>query len=338
MKNNIVDIANLVGVSPATVSNALNGRKGVSEETKQKILKVAKEIGYNKDFNNNTQKSIRFVVYKKHGIVVSDTPFFASLIEGIENECRNLGYELLISHVYSGGHGQQEIVDIVDTEYANGLIVLATEMDPEDLIPFRNVSVPVVLLDSYFRGENFDCVLINNMDGSFKATKYLVENGHTRIGYLHSSVYINNFHYRKIGFWDALADSNLQFDPAMEFGLEPTMEGAYRDMKAILERNSVNLPTAFFADNDIIAFGAMRALKEKGLKIPQDLSIVGFDDMPFCEITSPRLTTIKVFKQDIGSAAVLRLHQKINSKSDNITQKIEVNTELILRDSVLKLT
>lgn len=333
---NITDIANIVGVSPATVSNALNDRKGVSEDTKQKILKIAKESGYFKESTiNNTQKSIRFIIYKKHGLVVSDTPFFSSLIEGIENECRNQGYHLLISHVY---HSEcEDIINMVHADHSQGLIILATEMSLDDLTSFREVSIPIVLLDSHFKGEDFDCVLINNMDASYKATKYLVEKGHTQIGHLHSAVFINNFNERKMGFRDALYDCKIDFNPQFDFFLEPTMEGSYRDMKIQLEKDDIKLPTAFFADNDIIAFGAMRAMKERDIKIPQDVSIVGFDDMPFCEITSPRLTTIKVFKQDIGGAAVRRLLYNIEFGRDRITQKIEVNTELMIRDSVLEL-
>lgn len=334
---NITDIANIVGVSPATVSNALNDRKGVSEETKQRILKTAKELGYYKEANsnNNTQRSIRFVIYKKHGLVVADTPFFSSLLEGIENECRRQGYELLISHAY---HSEwKEFINVVNTEYSQGIIILATEMSLEDLDPFRELSVPIVLLDGHFKGEDFDCVLINNMDASYKATKYLVQSGHNQIGYLHSSVHINNFLYRTLGFMDALHDCKVEFNSEFDFYLEPNMEGAYRDMKALLEKGDVKLPTAFFADNDNIAFGAMRALKENKIRIPQDVSIVGLDDMPFCEITSPRLTTIKVFTQDIASAAVRRLLQIIEGNKERTTQKIEVNTELIIRDSVLQL-
>jgi LacI family transcriptional regulator len=178
--------------------------------------------------------------------------------------------------------------------------------------------------------------LINNTDAAFKATEFLIMNGHTRIGYLHSSVAINNFHNRKLGYLDALHVYDLNVNKQYEFSLEPTMEGSYRDMKKLLEQDALELPTAFFADNDIIAFGAINALKEKGISIPKDVSIIGFDDMPFCEITNPSLTTIKVFKQEMGGIAVKRLIEKINS-NDSVTQKIEINTDLIIRNSVLKI-
>lgn len=334
MKPTVKDIAKIANVSPGTVSNALNNRKGVSDEIKKVVFKAAKELGYSKE-TSIEKNTIRFLIYKRHGYVVSDTPFFSSLIEGIEKECRMQGYEMLISHVNTGDNDYKEILKNINNDYSSGLLLLATEMNPEDLELFKNENIPIVLLDSYFKTMNFDSVLINNTDAAYKATNYLIENGHVDIGYLHSSIYINNFYYRKLGYLDALNEHGLKADKKFQIALESTMEGSYRDMKKLLDRDEIALPTAFFADNDIIAFGAMRAMKEKGIKIPQDVSIIGFDDMPFCEITSPRLTTIRVFKQEMGSIAVKRLIQIIEGK-DNTLQKVEISTELIIRDSVLK--
>lgn len=331
MKPTVKDIAAAANVSPATVSNALNNRKGVSDEIKRLVFKVAKDMGYTNK-SSMERNTIRFVIYKRHGYVVSDTPFFSSLIEGIEKQCRSQGYELLVSHVNTYDEDYKEMINSINSDYSSGIILLATEMVTEDLEMFQNVRVPVVLLDNYFKNSIYDSVLINNTDASYKATKYLIENGHTDIGYLHSSVHINNFHFRRQGYEDAMVEHGLKADERYQMCLEPTMEGSYRDMKIVLEGSNAVLPTAFYADNDIIAFGAMKALMEKGIRIPDDISIVGFDDMPFCEMTNPRLTTIKVFKQEMGSIAVRRLMQKM-SGNDNIIQKIEVGTELVIRDS-----
>ena len=333
MKLTIKDIAEAVNVSPATVSNALNNRKGVSEEVKQLIYKVAKDIGYMKE-SAVKRNSIRFVIYKRYvdGYVVSDTPFFSSLIEGIEKQCRAQGYELLVSHVNIHDDDYIERVNSINNDYSSGIILLATEMTPEDLERFRAARVPIVLLDSYFRNCSYDSVLINNADAAYRATSFLIENGHTGIGYLQSSKPINNFHYRRQGHLDALMEHGIVTDRQNQICLEPSMEGSYRDMKAMLDGRRESLPTAFFADNDIIAFGAMKALMEKEVRIPEDVSLVGFDDMPFCEMTNPRLTTIKVFKQEMGSISVRRLIQKMDG-NDNAIQKIEVGTELVIRDS-----
>lgn len=336
MKPTVKDIAKAANVSPATVSNALNNKKGVSDEIKQLVLKVAKELGYSKEGPNN-RNTIRFIIFKRHGYVVSDTPFFSSLIEGIEKECRMQGYEMLMSHVNISDKDYKETISNINNDYSSGLLILATEMIREDLELFGGNGAPVVLLDSGFRNCNFDCILINNVDAAYKATSYLIENGHKDIGYLHSSAYINNFFFRKKGYLEALSEHGLKADKKFELCLEPTIEGSYKDMRMLLQSGRLVLPTAFFADNDIIAFGAMRALKEKGVRMPEDVSIVGFDDMPFCEITSPRLTTIKVFKQEMGSIAVKRLLQRMNS-NEQVIQKIEVGTELVIRESVKKVS
>jgi DNA-binding LacI/PurR family transcriptional regulator len=331
----ISDIAKAAGVSPGTVSNALNNRKGIGKEKREMIIKIAEEMGYFADEQNKNSlnKSIRFIVYKRHGYVVADTPFFAELIEGIERECRIQGYELLISHITHGEQDQSDVQGIIKGRMVSGVILLATEMQDGDLAPFRNLNVPIIILDSYFKNEKFDYVLMNNAKGAYEAVNYLIENGHRSIGYLCSSVYINNFCHRKKGYIEALEDSNIAVEEKNLFRLESTLEGSYRDMKKILKNNNINLPTAFFADNDIIAFGALRALGEVGKELLDKISIVGFDDMPFCEISSPRLTTIKVHKQEIGKAAVKRVIEKIENR-DYVRQKIEIDTELVIRDSV----
>lgn len=331
MKPTIKDIAAAADVSPATVSNALNNRKGVSDKIRRQVFKVAKDLGYAKE-SSADRRSIRFVIYKRHGFVVSDTPFFSSLVEGIGKQCRVQGYELLVSHVNINDEDYEETIDSINSDNSSGIILLATEMTEEDIELFHEFRVPIVLLDSYLKSNAMDSVLINNTDAAYKATKYLIENRHREIGYLHSSIPINNFHFRKQGYLDAINEKGLKIDDRYQISLEPTAEGAYKDMKASLENKDQVLPSAFFADNDIIAYGAMKALLEKGVKIPEDISIVGFDDMPFCEMTQPRLTTIKVFKQEMGSIAVKRLVEKIEGK-DSVIQKIEIGTELVIRDS-----
>lgn len=336
MKTIMVDIAKLAGVSPGTVSNALNNKKGVSNETKEKIIKIAEEMGYYRSNSKGETKVIRFIVFKKHGYVVSDTPFFSALIEGIERECRAEGYEMLVSHIIHKEDNNEEIQEIIKQEQVAGLLLLATEMDEEDLQPFKNLSIPIILLDNYFKGVDFDYVLMNNTKGAYQVVKYLIQNGHAEIGCLGSSKVINNFNYRYEGFKEALTEANLKVNSEYELFLEPTLEGAYKDMKKILENKSLKLPTAYFALNDIIALGAIRAMKESEISIPEQVSVVGFDDMPFCEISSPRLTTVRVHKQYIGKMAIKRLIQKITEK-DEIKLKIEINTDVVVRDSVKKL-
>lgn len=331
MKAIMQDIARLAGVSPGTVSNALNNRKGVGRNTKEKIISIANELGYYKSNPKEESKVIRFIIYKRHGYFVSDTPFFSELIEELEIECRNEGYELLVFHVSYN----DDIEKIMKREKAAGVLVLATEMEEADLLPFKNLNVPIIFLDNYFKNADFDYVLINNVKGSYNITNYLIENGHTEIGYIGSTKPINNFTYRYEGFKMALLKSGLKVDCKLQVLLEPTIEGAYRDMKNKLSNNALKLPTAYFAFNDKIAFGAIKAMKEYGIKIPEQVSVVGFDDIAFCKISTPKLTTVRIYIKYIGKIAVKRLIQKI-SDPDDVKLKIQISNSIIERESVKK--
>lgn len=335
MKITMQDIAKVARVSPGTVSNALNGRKGVGEEVKEKILKIAEKMGYARS-SREESRVIRFIIFKKHGFVVSDTPFFSGLIEGIERECRSEGFEVVVSHIIHNEHDYNDIKEIIKEKQIAGILLLATEMDKGDLDLFGEFRVPVVIIDNYFDDMDLDYVLINNIKGAHQAVNFLVANGHKEIGCLSSSKITKNFSYRSKGFRASLEEANLKINDKYDVTLEPTLEGAYRDMKQILKNNKIKLPTAYFAFNDIIGFGAMRAIQESGIRVPEEVSIIGFDDMPFCEISSPRLTTIRVNDQCIAKIAVKRLIQKIVD-CDEIEFKIEINTELVERESVAKI-
>lgn len=329
MKVSIKRISEITGFSQATVSNALNNKKGVNSETARKILETARNCGYQAQ---RKVEGIRFVIYKSGGQVVADTPFFSTLIEGVESQSREAGFEVKLLNLdrRQPDYDSQLQSLLVDSSYA--VLLLATEMTEEDIRPFQQCAAPLVVLDAWFDHPVFDSVLISNTDSASQATRYLIRCGHRKIGYLRSKIRIQNFKYREIGWMRALQGANLEADPSFTFSLAPTMEGAHLDMSALLAEHPA-LPTAFFADNDIIALGAMKALAENGIQIPQDVSVIGFDDLPFCRISTPMLTSIQVNKEEMGRMAVRRLVEKVNSTSI-VHAKIEICNALIKRDSV----
>lgn len=327
------DIAKLLGISTSTVSLVLNNRPGVSAETREKVQNAIYELGFKneKPQKAELEKNLKLIIYKKHGRVVDDTPFFSELLEGMETEARRSGCNFLISYV-SSQENPADISGIIGSGI-DGVIILATEMLQEDLQIVKNISLPYVMLDSYFEDETFDTVAINNSQGAYIATKHLIEMGHREIGYLKSITPINNFTERKEGFNKVLDKYNLALNEKYVFGLESNTHGAYSAMREILQNHS-EMPTAFFADNDLIAIGALKAFKEAGLRIPEDISIIGFDNMSFCEICEPNLTTVSVPKQMMGMMTVRLIIEKIDSAvNENI--KLEVCTKLIERNSVL---
>jgi len=331
--NRIEDIAKIVGVSAGTVSNALNNRRGVSEKKKMEILRVASSLGYNRNIQKKADETLRFIIFKRHGAVVDDTPFFSQLIKGIEIESRKNGYELLITHVNARDIREDGSIQVLEGDCSNGMILLATEMLASDLAAFERNDIPLVVLDNSFRGMEHDCVLINNEDGVYRAVKHLVDMGHRKIGLLHASDHINNFYYRRTGFYEIMKNFDLPVNPRHEILLSPRMEETYHDMISFLDGNTRDLPTAFFAENDIIGIGAMRAMQKVGIVVPEDISIVGFDDLPYTEVCTPSMTTLRVEKREMGELAVRTLVSRINGRMKAFS-KLQLCTKLIIRDSV----
>lgn len=332
MKVNIKTISEVTGFSAATVSNALNNKRGVNRETSAEILKVAKELGY---ISEQRIRKIKFAIFKKNGRIIDDSPFFNLLIDGAEKECRKLGYEMVISHLEQSSPDYEEQVKWLISDNDAALILLGTELQGTDIDIYRSALCPMLLFDYYDSHMQFDSVLINNEDSAKMATEYLLAKGHKSIGYLRGDFRIQAFRGRAIGYRRALQNAGETVKGKYTFTLSTTMEGAYSDFLEILKGNP-ELPTAFFADNDMIALGAMKALIERGYRVPEDISLVGFDDLPFSEIASPRLTTIRVSKPEMGGIAVRKMHEIINHVGV-AKVKIGVCTDFIERDSVQEL-
>ncbi|WP_010263644.1 substrate-binding domain-containing protein [Treponema primitia] len=332
MKTNIKTISAITGFSQATISNVLNNKRGVNSKTTETILKVAKETGY---LNSTHITSIKLVMYKKSGLVLTNTPLIAALLDGVESEGHAHGLDTKIVTIKEGESGYRSKLEQLIRERNSGIILLATELEWADMRPFLNTLGPIVVLDAWFREGNFDTVLMNNSDSLYVSVTCLVENGHHEIGYIDSSVPIRNFYYRKNGFIRAMESYGLKVDNRYCISLGPTSNDAYEDMCRYLQGKHA-IPTAYCVVNDIITFGAMKALQEFGYRIPDDVSLIGFDNMPFCDMTSPPLTTINVLKRELGQVAVRRL-LALCDDGEEIHTKTQLLTTLVPRGSVKKL-
>lgn len=330
MKVSIRKISQITGFSPATVSNALNRKKGVNAATSEKIFKAAETLGYQQE---KTITKIKFVTYRKNGLIIDDSQIFPAMIEGVERQAKDLGYETTFSHLnYEDESFELRLREFL--EDTNCLaILLGTEMMEEDYVPFYDYKGYLIVLDGWSDEMLFDGVLINNTDAVCNAMEYLVDKGHVEIGYLRGDYRIKAFRYREYGYHRVVGKYGLKAEPEFQITLGTKLESAYQDMKRHLESTG-RLPTAFIADNDVIAIGAMRAMKEKGIRIPEDISIVGFDDIGFGTVSTPGLTTIRVFKQEMGEVAVRRALDHIKYSGKNVKMKIQVCTQFIERDSV----
>ncbi len=326
------EIAKVANVSPSTVSMVLNNKKGVGEHTKNLITTLLDEHGYtNKPKVEKENKKIRFIKYIKHSYLVNgNAGFVSAIIDSIEKECRLLNYELIISVVSDDSMG--ELFHTIESQPSDGIILLATEMTHEDIQKFKSIKTPIIVVDNIANNNTFSYVDMDNTGATFELVEHLIELGHIKIGYLHNIFPSTNCTQRLSSFKQAMQASNMKFSDSSIFRLNPTLTGAYESMKEILDNDSIELPTAFLATNDSIAIGAIKALTAKGIRVPEDISIVGFDDLPFSAVSEPPLTTMKVYCENMGKWSIKLLNEKILN-NDTTVAKMQIGTKLIVRKS-----
>lgn len=336
----IKDIADIANVSIATVSLVLNNKPGIKESTRKKILETAKKLNYalpKVSNNNHTKKGvIRFLKIAKHGHTVNrdHEVFIADYIDGLDKEARNNGYCLELSTFKTDDIRQ--IVELVKDSTPDGIIVLGTELNYEDIKHFESINAITVFIDTYYDYFKYDFIDMNNKDAVFHIISNFIENGHREIGLIRTPVEVENFKLREIGFKQALKHFEISYNDKYIFSVDSTFEGAYSDTLQILSK-SVKLPTALFSINDITAYGVIKALKEKGYSVPEDISIIGFDDLPLSAVMDPPLTTLKVSKTRIGKIAMKHAIIRLEGNPQMPPEKVLVGGKLINRGSVKKI-
>lgn len=333
------EIAEMLGISTTAVSLALNNRPGVSEETRRKVLFLAKNdvLGRLND-EDGKPGNLLLSVHKRNGKIINEKPFFSIILETAQQEAMKYNYTMMIMH-FLPENKLSEYMDFLMSLDIDGVIVVATEMQKEDIECYRRLRdfkhIPIVLMDSSFDLEDFDSVELDNMKAVFRAMDYAVGLGHRNIGYLESDIKINNFVHSHDGFYKAIREYGLQDYDHPVITLPADSDGAYKAMNRFLKNMPKNfkMPTLFIADLDYIALGAMNALKENGYKIPEDVSLIGYDGIAAGEISDPPLTTTNINKYDIGRLTVDRLIKKIG-KDESFYTTTQVSSVLEIRGSV----
>lgn len=337
MKNK--DIAEILQISPATVSLALNNKEGVREETRRKVLEL-KNSALKQDLSKaacrNTQGDIGLLIYKKHGDIISETPFFVTLTEVLDQQAGKYSYGVQISY-YNPYKDIHTYIDSLNQSGLKGFLILATEMGREDVkLLQQELKVPFVLIDAYFPGLKVDSILMDNTSGIMQIMEYAAECGHTKLGFIRSSITSPNFEARFHSYKILMEQYGFKYDPEYVYELPPLVDQACREMTQLLDQGG-KLPTLLIAANDILAFGALNALKQAGIGVPRDVSIVGFDDMPTSQFLEPPLTSVQLNNQLIGQLAVKRLMERIEKpKSHGVAVQSFVEVNLIKRGSVLE--
>lgn len=333
---NLKEIASLANVSQATVSLVLNNRKGVSDEKREVISKILIDNGYkiNDTIEETDRGVVKLIKIKKHAkLVDGNQGFVAGIIDSVEKECRRLGYDLMVSNCSS--RDIEETIISATQSNCNGLLILGTEITEEDNVEFLNkLNFPFVVIDNSMPLTQLNCITMNNSEAIYMSVKHLAELGHTNIGFLANKIPSTNCKHRLTGYKDSLKALGFDYDEQYVYNVNPTPEGAYESIIQLL-KDGVKFPSALVANNDNIALGAMKAFKEYGIKIPDDISIVGFDNIPFAAISDPPLTTIDVSRSAIGKISV-QILESLMSYSEPVPLKILVNANLLLRNSTCR--
>lgn len=327
------EISRLTGFSPATVSNALNNKRGVNKKTAETIREKARELGYER---RGRIDRIRFVQARKTGRVLDEGTFHLGVIEGIERTASTYDLQTAYTSIELSDHqnAARQASEIIH-DSTSAVVLLGTEMEEPDYSLFKNPSTPLVVVDGWSDRHFFECIVTSNENSAYRAVAHLIEMGHREIGYIAGNYRIRNFPLRERGYRRAIREAGLPLNPEFRVEVGTTISTSYEAMRSWLAAKPL-LPTAFFVENDIMAFGCMRALTECGYKIPDDVSIVGFDDLTYATICNPPLTTMRVPNHEMGEIAVKRIIEQIREPRD-YTCVTHLSTAFITRQSVRRL-
>lgn len=329
----------MLNISPSTVSLAINNKPGVSAETKNRVFAALEEYYASEKFSSavkpaDVKGTIVLVVHKAQKQLFIPTMFFQYVIDNIQSVTIQNNYQLEVSY-YNSGMNKEILLESLSREKVAGVILYATELPNDEISIYDSLDKPLVVFDARLPVENIDMVTLANRNAVSNAVNYVYGLGHRRIGFLKSKTRINNFDDRYYGYLEGLHLNNLEFNPDFVFDVTCTIDGACADFLKVLDKPRESLPTVFLTDLDYNVAGALRAIKKKGFSVPNDFSLVGFDDIALMSELDPPITTIQI-KHHFGAIAAGRLIDKIEKK-DNFFLNIEVATELIVRESVKRL-
>ena len=340
-KVTIRDVAKYAGVSVATVSNVINNINKASDETREMVLKSIKEIGYQPDFaarclanGKSNLIGVMLPITEKGDepyLLLKDNPFFSEFISGIDFISCKRGYDFLIAGIESG----QKCKEWIIKRNLDGIIMLG--MLPRSFFDeMEELKLPVVLIDAYEEfATRFHRIMADDKNGGYISTKHLISLGHRYIAFVTGSIKYSGVNRERFeGYKKALQEAGIALDPGLVFENHVTFEGGYQAGKKIMETNSKI--TAVAAVADVVAFGLINVFRDHGKSVPDDYSVVGFDDIQLCQYVVPRLTTIRqnIFKK--GVAAVEAIISDIELPSGTSETKI-LSVELVRRESTQKL-
>jgi len=329
------DVAKLAKVSQSTVSRVLNGTKdgiSISEETQQRVMDAIKTLGY---YPNLHAGSLRGQKTRMIAMMIADiaNPFYHPMVRAVQDVARTHRYDVMITNTDHMSEGETHFMESVIRRPVDGLIMVPIHLDDADFeLLLARTGVPVVTLGQHVNHPQVDTVFGSDDRATFDGIKWLIqERGHKRIGFIGVTTTIAAGHRRKMAFLDALQDADLPINPDLFEEGDWSPESGERAMRSFLALPQP--PTAVFAVNDLMAIGAMEAVQKAGLRIPEDIAILGFDDIPTALWVRPRLTTIAQYPAEIGRVMAEALFERLQGDYHGPNRRFEVPCRLVVRES-----
>jgi len=324
----IRDVAKEAGVAISTVSNVLNNVDVVSEDTKRRVLESVENLKYVPNMN------ARFLKSNKNntvGLFLSSIQgdFYRMLTQAVHMQCKLKNY--LLNIYISNENTSEEIYSMIISSGVEGAIVFNERLHDEYINRIAMTNMPIVFIAKEYTGNNMSSVIIDNYEGGTTAMEYLIRQGHRRIGYVHGVPNVDD-EARYQAYIDVLKKYNLPLDESIilrgyfEFAL------AYSEMRVLL-LNNVKLPDAFFCANDEMAWGCISALTEAGIKVPDQVSVIGYDDITLSSYYTPALTTIHSPVTELGNASAAELFRLLEAEENGEGIMTFLSPSLIVRDS-----
>lgn len=332
----IRDIAKLAGVSHTTVSRVLNDSDKVKPETRDKILHLVKELNF------SPHTSARALVSGKTNniglLILYDLKqfplgFLPDILAGMSATLNEFGYSLTLLFDQIDEKKNQVSLNLITKDKMDGVFILSVESDAQVAFKVGNIHLPLVLVNQKVEGLELNYVSTDDEGGAYQAISHLLDLGHTKIGLITGTPKFSTSTDRKAGYIRALNERGIHYDSSLEKIGHFDKNLGYIAMKELLqERPDI---TAVFAENDLMALGAMKAIKEKNLKIPEDIAVVGFDDAEFAEVIDPSLTTVKKYRTMMGKEAAILMLELLNNKNNKKYKQIVLPTKLMIRESTV---
>ncbi len=337
MAISIIDVAKMANVSTATASRVINQKDSnipISEGTKFKVLNAVEKLNYRP---NALARGLVTLRTRTIGVVVPNmsTLFFPEVIESIESFARNKDYHIILSMSENNPDEEKECVETFLEKRVDGIIIAPTQLGVPNVEYFEELQerdIPIVFIDMYLGEVEKDFVIIDNKLGAYEAVEYLIKLGHRRIGHIGGPRELSAVQDRLTGYIKALESYNIEYDDKLVKELPNIKkEAGYQGMKELIEAN--NPLTAIFAVTDMVAIGALKAIREAGMKVPEDISLVGFDDIELASFLEVPLTTVSQQQHRIGNLAAEIVIERIEKKGENKHHQIILKPKLIVRES-----